>query len=85
LQHPISDTKYWKTYKGKIVTLCGCEFGKTLTIPFNIFTYSRYHQIKVVNDKLILLASTIDFGKCIKKSDMLSIEEECRMFAQTTC
>jgi hypothetical protein len=61
------------------------ELGKILTIPFNIFTYSKYHQIKVVNDKLTLLASTIGFGKCIKKFDILSIEEECRMFAQTIC
>lgn len=63
----------------------GVELGKAFTIPFNIFTYSKYHQIKVVNDKLTLLASTIVFAKCIKKSNMSSIEKECTMFAQTMC
>ncbi len=55
----------------------------------NLVKHLQFHlifsHIKVVNDKLTTLASTIDFGKCIKKSDTLSIEEECRMFAETIC
>jgi hypothetical protein len=38
--------------------------------------------VKVVGDEAILRSSKMSLAKIIKKSDVLSVQEECRMLAQ---
>jgi hypothetical protein len=52
-------------------------------VPFNIFTNVWYNWVKIANDELTLWAFNFDFKKSIKKSDVLSIQEEWNMFDQT--
>jgi len=40
---------------------------------------SKFQCVKVVGDKTTLQASTIGLGKFVKKSNVLSIEEERKM------
>jgi hypothetical protein len=63
----------------------GGEIGKAPTIPFNIFTYARYHCVKIVGDEATLRASITSLGKSIKKSNILSIEKEKKMLVQSMC
>jgi hypothetical protein len=50
--------------------------SKTPIVPFNIFTYAKYHYVKVFNDEITFQISIVDLGKSIKESDILSIEKE---------
>jgi len=52
------------------------ELGKTLTIPFNIFTNARYRRVKVIQDEVALWMSIVSLNKSIKKFDILSTEEK---------
>jgi hypothetical protein len=52
------------------------ESSKIPIVPFNIFTNVRYHHMKVVGNKTTLQTSTIGLDKSIKKSNILSVEEE---------
>jgi len=61
------------------------ESSKTFAIPFNIFMDARYHHVKVVGNETTFRMLTIGLGKCIKKSNILSIEKEQRMLAQGMC
>jgi hypothetical protein len=54
-------------------------------LPSNIFTNAKYQYVKVANYKVIFWSLTIGFGKFVKKLDVLSIEEEHKMLAQTMC
>jgi hypothetical protein len=47
--------------------------------PFNIFVDAKYHWVKVVSDEAILWSLTTSLGKTIKKSNVLSIQEKCKM------
>jgi hypothetical protein len=60
------------------------ELSKTPTIPFNIFIDAKYQCAKVAGDELALRSSTTGLGKIIK-SNVLSIEEECKMLMQSMC
>jgi hypothetical protein len=55
------------------------QIGKTPPVPFNIFTNARYHHVKFAGDEIALISSTIKFGKTIKKSNVMIIEEGCKI------
>jgi hypothetical protein len=57
------------------------ELGKALDVPFNIFTNTRYHHLKVISDEVPFLFSITSLGKSIKKIDILFVEE-CQMLIQ---
>jgi hypothetical protein len=57
------------------------ESGKTLDVPFNIFTNTRYHHLNVFNDEVAFFSLTTSIGKSIKKFDVLFIEE-CQILIQ---
>jgi hypothetical protein len=57
------------------------ESSKTLDVPFNIFTNTRYHHLKVTSDEVTFLSSTTSLGKLTKRFDILFVEE-CRMLIQ---
>jgi hypothetical protein len=61
------------------------ESSKVPTVPFNIFMDARYRCVKVVGDETTLQASTTNLGKSIKKSNVMSIEEEKKMLMQQMC
>jgi hypothetical protein len=60
------------------------EWSKTFAIAFNIFRDARYHHIKVVRNETSFRASTTGLGKSIEKFNLLFVEKEQRMLAQTT-
>jgi hypothetical protein len=59
------------------------EWSKTFAIAFNIFRDARYHHIKVVWNETSFRASTTGLGKSIEKFNLLFVEKEQRMLAQT--
>jgi lactate dehydrogenase-like 2-hydroxyacid dehydrogenase len=52
------------------------KIGVAPIVPFFIFTNVWYNQVKIANDEATLWASYCDLKKSIKKSDVLSIQEE---------
>jgi hypothetical protein len=40
--------------------------------------------VEVASDEATLQSSKVNLGKIIKKSNVLSVQEECRMLAQVT-
>ncbi len=40
---------------------------------------SKFHHVKVIGDEVALQASTFGLGTFVKKSNVLSIEEEHKM------
>jgi hypothetical protein len=61
------------------------ESSKTPIVHFNISTDGKNRCVKIVNDKTTFQSLTIGLGKSIKKSNVLSIEEEYIMLAQVMC
>ncbi len=57
------------------------ESGKTPNVPFNIFTNTRHHHLKVISDEIAFLSSTTSLGKSIKQFNILFVEE-CQMLIQ---
>jgi CRISPR/Cas system CMR-associated protein Cmr1 (group 7 of RAMP superfamily) len=54
---------------------CGIRWSTCCSIN-NIFTYAKYHQVKVAGDEAVLWSSTTSLGKIIKKSNVLFVQEE---------
>lgn len=61
------------------------ESNNAHVVPFNIFINGKYHHMKVVSDETTLHSSITSLSKFIKKSNVLSIEEKCKMLAQLMC
>ncbi|KAL3685410.1 hypothetical protein R1sor_003432 [Riccia sorocarpa] len=53
--------------------------------PFNILKDSRYHKVKLAADEAVQRSMDRGLGKSVKKSDILTLEEETRMLAQPKC
>ncbi len=43
------------------------ESGKTLSVPFNIFTGLKYHHVKVVSDEATVQTLITSLGQFVKK------------------
>jgi hypothetical protein len=54
------------------------ELGEAFYDPFNNFTNTHYHHLKVISDEVAFLSSTTSLGKSIKKIDIFFVEE-CQM------
>ncbi len=61
------------------------ETNIVLAIPFNIFINPKYYRVKLNGDEVALHAFNASLGKTIKKYDVLSIDEERKMFLQPIC
>jgi hypothetical protein len=57
------------------------ESGKALDVPFNIFTNTHYHHLKVTSDEVTFFSPKTSLGKTIKNFDILFVEE-CQMLIQ---
>ncbi|KAL3695219.1 hypothetical protein R1sor_009295 [Riccia sorocarpa] len=53
--------------------------------PFNILKDARYHKVKLAADEAVQHAMDRGLGKTVKKSDILTLDEERRMLAQEKC
>jgi hypothetical protein len=58
------------------------EIGKVFVAPFNSFTnFKSFCYAKLAIDKVTICAFGKSLGKIIKKSNVLSIDEEKKMLA----
>jgi hypothetical protein len=64
---------------------CLVELSKAHAVFFNIFTYLKFHHVKVVGVGTTFQTTIVGIGKFVKKSDVLSIEEECKFLPQEIC
>jgi hypothetical protein len=51
-------------------------------VPFNNFINVKYNSVKIASDEATSRMSNVSLGKCIKKFDVLFIEEEHATFSQ---
>ncbi|KAL3682593.1 hypothetical protein R1sor_000615 [Riccia sorocarpa] len=54
-------------------------------IPFNILKDVRYRKVKVAADEAVSRAMAAGLGKYVKKSDLITLEEEHEMLPQPIC